>query len=416
MRIFNPALVENIRVALRSVRSQLLRTILTVAVIGFGIMALVAILTAVAALENKVVLEFQRLGSNTFTVYAKNSRNHGGFQGVQSKSYEPFSYFESTEFRDNFGFDAITSISAMGSFNAILKWESKKTNPNVIVRGADDYYLDLAGYDLSSGRNFSKTDINNGMPAAIIGADVVSKLFEEHEDPIDKIISIGDFKYTVVGVLASKGTSLGINSDNLAIIPISNLKKNFATPNTEYSINVMVNDPKQLDKAVTEASGLLRVVRGDRLGEDDSFEIQKSDAMAEDLNDMLGNVAIGAAVIGIITLIGAGIGLMNIMLVTVTERTREIGVRKSIGASSKRIREQFLIEAIVIGQLGGAVGIIFGVLIGNVVSVVLDAPFTIPWAWMLVGVVLCIITSLISGYYPARRAAGLDPIESLRHE
>jgi putative ABC transport system permease protein len=416
MRLIGPALIENIRVALRSVRSQILRTILTVAVIAFGIMALVAMLTATAALESKVIMEFQRLGSNTFTVFAKNTRNHGGMDGVQAKAYDPFSYFEASEFKDDFGFEATTSISAIGAFNTIIKWESEKTNPNVILRGVDDHYLDLAGYDLSHGRNFSKTDITNGTAVAIIGADVVTKLFDEFESPINKIITIANYKYTVVGVLASKGTSLGIASDNMAVIPISNLKKNFATKNTEYSINVMVDDPKQLDKAVTEASGLLRVVRGDRLGEEDSFEIEKSDAMAQELNDMLGKVSIGAAVIGVITLIGAGIGLMNIMLVSVTERTREIGVRKSIGATAKRIRQQFLIEAIVIGQLGGLVGILLGVIAGNSLSLFMETPFTIPWGWMLLGVVLCIVTSLISGYYPARKAARLDPIESLRHE
>jgi putative ABC transport system permease protein len=398
------------------VRTQLLRTILTVAVIAFGIMALVAMLTATSALESKVIMEFQRLGSNTFTVFAKNSRNHGGFQGVQAKNYAPFSYFEANEFKDNFELEATTSISAIGSFSAIIKFESKKTNPNVIVRGADDHYLDLAGYDLSQGRNFSITDMNKGAPVVIVGADVVTKLFEEHISPVDQIISIGDFKYTIIGVLASKGTSLGFASDNISIIPISNLKKTFATKSTEYSINVMVDDPTLLDKAITEASGLLRVVRGDRLGEGDSFKIEKSDAVAQDLNDMLGKVSIGAAVIGVITLIGAGIGLMNIMLVSVTERTGEIGVRKSMGASSKRIRQQFLIEAIVIGQLGGIVGILLGVIAGNSLSFFMDTPFTIPWGWMTLGVVLCIVTSIISGYYPARKAAQLDPIESLRHE
>lgn len=405
---------ENIKVSIRSIRSQLLRTILTVSIIAIGIMALVSMVTATESLKSNIQQEFSSLGTNTFTVKMKESR--GRRMGRVEKQGEPISYREARAFKENYGFDARVGISAFGSSVATLKRAAKKTNPNVQVLGIDENYLRISGYELESGRGFTPGDMSSSQNLVIIGKDIVDELFKEWEDPVDAEISIGSFPYRVVGVLASKGQTMGMSQDNQCFITLSNLKKQYATENTNYSISVQVNDARGMDDAISEAYGVFRVIRQDAAGSESSFDIQQSSAMIETMLEGMDVVTIAATVIGIITLFGAGIGLMNIMLVSVTERTREIGVRKAIGASAALIRMQFLVEAVIIGQIGGFFGILLGLFIGNMVSLFFETPFVIPWLWIIIGVTLCFLTSIISGYYPAKRAAALDPIESLRHE
>jgi putative ABC transport system permease protein len=209
---------------------------------------------------------------------------------------------------------------------------------------------------------------------------------------------------------------MGFNPDNLCLIPISNVRQEFSRSGMTFTINVMVQNPTQLDAAIGEATGLFRVIREVRAGQENSFEIEKSDNLAEMLFENLKYLRLAATIIGAITLIGAAIGLMNIMLVSVTERTREIGIRKAMGATSRTIRNQFLAEAIVIGQIGGIVGIVFGISIGNVLSALIGSGFIIPWAWIILGVVLCFAVAVVSGYIPATKAAKLNPVDSLRYE
>lgn len=336
--------------------------------------------------------------------------------GMVEKLSEEINYREAITFKKRFGNRGKVSLSAFGSSIASVKFEDEKTNPNVQVLGIDENYLGNSGYELAKGRNYTSGDLNSPQNLVILGQDVVDKLFKSWEDPIGQEISIGSFPYQVVGVLQSKGKVMGMSQDNQCFITLTNLKKQYGTENTNYRISVMVDDAESMDTAISEAYGIMRVVRGDGIGADNSFEIDQSSAMIETMLSGMDVVTYAASVIGIITLFGAGIGLMNIMLVSVTERTREIGVRKAIGASSGIIRLQFLIEAVVIGQIGGFFGILLGMGVGNLVAMALNTPFIIPWFWIIVGVTLCLITSVISGYYPAKRAAALDPIESLRYE
>ena len=413
MRLFSAAQRENIRIAWLAIGSQRLRAVITVSIIALGIMALVAMITATKALENKVNQEFSRLGSNTFTVRAGYME---GRQRTAERKNEAVSYEEATDFTSGFEYNAAVSITAVGIFNATLRYGEQKSNPNVRVIGCQASYLDLSGYTLEAGRNFSEGELEAGSNVAIIGADLVEKIFGDVASPVGKEIYIGSYRYEVIGALQSKGNTMGFSNDNQCLVPVMNVRKNFATKDTEYTLNVRVNDVRFLEDAMEEARGTMRSVRGNMPGDEDSFEMVKSDRIASDLNEMTGNITMGASVIGIITLLGAAIGLMNIMLVSVTERTREIGIRKAIGASSATIRSQFLIESIMIGQLGGVIGIVLGILVGNVVSLVVKTSFTVPWGWIGLGVTICFLVSVISGYYPARKAAKLDPIDALRFE
>lgn len=414
MAIINQSVRENIRIAWLSIGSQRLRTVITVSIIALGIMALVAMITATKALENKVNDEFSRLGSNTFTI--RRLTPWGVQEGEVAKLTDVISYNQAKSFKDNYRFDAIVSVTALGSFNSVVKYDSKKTNPNIHVFGCDLPYLDLSGFELASGRNFSINEIENGDNVVIIGSDVVTKLFGDNEEPVDKYVFIGNYRYRVIAALKPKGNTMGSNADTQCLIPLGNLKKNFATKDTEFVINVRVQDVNKLPDARLAAVGAMRSARGDKAGDSDTFIIQQSDQMANDVKELISSVTIGGSVIGFITLLGAAIGLMNIMLVSVTERTKEIGIRKAIGASSRTIRMQFLVESIVIGQIGGIIGIMLGILMGNVVSYFVETSFTIPWNWIFLGVTICFIVSVVSGYYPANKASKLDPIDALRYE
>jgi putative ABC transport system permease protein len=291
-----------------------------------------------------------------------------------------------------------------------------KTNPNVSVLGCDANYFELSSYVLSDGRNFSSFELKDGANAMVCGADIAKELFKGGVSPIGQTVDVSGRSYVIVGVLKEKGNTFGFAGDNQCLIPLTNVRKTFGDENSEYQISIAVKSAKQLESATEKAVEAMRVARADGPGEENTFEVSMSNGLVEQLMGLISGITLGGICIGIITLISAGIGLMNIMLVSVTERTREIGVRKSIGASSKIIRQQFLIEAVVIGQIGGVIGIVLGVLVGNVVSLVIGVGFTIPWLWLLLGATISFVVSVASGYYPAKKASNLDPIEALRYE
>ncbi len=407
---------ENARISLGSIKNHLVRTILTVMIIAFGIMALVGILTAIDAVEYFLTQNFTMMGSNTFNIRNRSLHVRIGSHRTHPKSYSIITYREAVDFKNRFNFPAVTSLSITGTGTATLKFKSLKTDPNIRVVGIDENYLSTAGLELAQGRNFQPVEAQNGDHLVILGNGIATKLFKKPLNPLGKVISIGAGKYKVVGVLKEKGSSVGFNGDRLCLLPLNNVRQYFSRPNMNFNISVMVTDPSQMDAAIGEATGAFRQIRKDRLGEEDSFSIIKSDNIANMLIGLTSKITIGATVIGLITLFGAAIGLMNIMLVSVTERTREIGIRKAIGARSRTIRNQFLFEAVVIAQIGGILGIIAGVIVGNAVSLITGSTFIIPWLWVFGGVLLTFIVALVSGIIPANKAARLDPIESLRYE
>jgi len=408
-------LQENLRVSTKSVRANMLRAILTMFIIAFGIMALVGILTAIDAIKKSITEEFARMGANTFTIESRSIHVQVGDQHYRRRNYEYITYRQAREFKESFNFPADVSVWTYASSIATVKYESEKTNPNIPIIGADEDYLITAGYEIERGRNFSASEVESNRNYVLIGTGLVTKLFDD-EDPLDKVIAIGSGKFKVIGVLAERGASMLGEGDLICILPYTTVRQYFSRPRMRYSINVMPYNPELLDIAIGEAEGLFRIVRGLDTVDESDFNITKSDSLANILIENLKFIAIAATIIGIITLFGAAVGLMNIMLVSVTERTREIGVRKAIGAKAKMIRQQFLFEAILIGQMGGLLGIVLGILIGNLVSMIIGTSFIIPWLWILMGVVLCFIVGVVSGYFPAEKASRLDPIVALRYE
>jgi len=285
------------------------------------------------------------------------------------------------------------------------------------LMAVDEPYLKVSGYEMQAGRGFSKHEIDEGASVAVLGMDVATRLFKKPTLAVNEIITVGYKKYMVVGVLSSKGTSKFMSSDNNIFIPLINGKRNWSlSSNSSYVITVAVKTYQLLEPAASESESMFRVVRKTPLDQENDFEIMRSDDLANQLISNLQYVTWACVFIAVVTLIGAAIGLMNIMLVSINERTREIGLSKAIGATNKIIRQQFLSEAIVICQLGGLLGVIFGILVGTMVSSFMGSTFFVPWQWILLGLAVCFAVGLIAGTYPARVAAKLNPINALRHD
>lgn len=414
--MFGTLLRENIRLALQTIGSNKLRTLLTISIIAFGIMALIGILTAIDSIKISLTNQFTMMGANTFTIESQSMNIQIGNQRYRKKNHSYISYRQAQEFKDIFSFPADVSIWTWASGMGIVKYEDRKTNPNIPVIGADENYLTTSGLEIAKGRVFNEDEVINFRNYAIIGSELKSILFKEFEDPLDKIITIGNGRYKIIGVLESKGSSMGLSSDRLCILPYTNVRQYFSRPNMNYSISVKASGSTMIESATSEAEGVFRIVRNLDPKDESDFNITASDNLVNLLLENLASINIAAIIIGIITLFGAAVGLMNIMLVSVTERTREIGIRKAMGAKNTTIKQQFLSEAIVIGQLGGIIGIIMGIIIGNLVSMLIKTPFIIPWIWIILGFSLCFIVGIISGYFPAVKAARQDPIVALRYE
>jgi putative ABC transport system permease protein len=407
---------ENIRIAFGSIRTQLLRTILTVMIIAIGITALVGILTVVAALENTLSSDFASMGANTFNInqYENTSRRRGG--GEREIINPIISYPEAVGFKNKYNYPLTeTSLSFTATSTAEVKYEALKTDPEINVLGVDEHFLTNSGLETDMGRNFTNFDISNNTYTCVVGSDFKKGILKD-VNPIGKTLSIRGAKFKVIGMLKEKGSTFGNSQDLRVLIPIQVARSLFTAPNINYTLSVMVGKKELLDQAIDNANSTMRRVRKLSPIKDNNFAIVRSDDLINRILSITKYLGLASWLIGIITILGSSIALMNIMIVSVTERTREIGVRKALGAKKTTIAFQFFIETLLIGQIGGLVGIIFGILIGFGLSTAMDFVFVIPWGAMIAAFIVSFIVALVSGLYPAIKSANLDPIEALRYE
>ena len=407
---------ENIRIALGSIRTQLLRTTLTVLIIAIGITALVGILTVVAALENTLSSDFASMGANTFNInqYESNSRRRGG--GEREIINPIISYPEAVAFKNKYNYPMTeTSLSFTATSTAEVRYEGLKTDPEISVLGVDDHFLNNSGLETSSGRNFTNFDISNNTYTCVVGSDFEKGILKD-VNPIGKTLSIRGAKFKVIGVLKEKGSTFGNSQDLRVMIPIQVARSLFTAPNINYSVSVMVGKKELLDQATDYAISSMRRIRKLSPVKENNFGIERSDDLINKIMSITQYLGMASWLIGIITILGSSIALMNIMIVSVTERTREIGVRKALGAKKTTIAFQFFIETLLIGQIGGFVGIVFGILIGFVISNLMDFAFVIPWGAIIAAFITSFIVAVVSGLYPSIKSANLDPIEALRYE
>ena len=410
-------LLNNVQESIKAIRENLLRTVLTALIIAIGITALVGILTAIDGIQASVNDSFASLGVNSFTIEERGGGGNRRQQGRSEKNYAPIDYQDVRLFTKRYNFPAQTSVRTRVTSSAEVKRGSKKTNPNMQVEGTDEHYIGIEGYRLRAGRNFSALELEKGTNVALVGADIVSNLFDDTEEPLNQSISLFGTSFKIIGVLEEVSAGPGDNVNRKILLPVVKGRQLATGDALEYTITVSVSNTANLELAMGEATSLMRAIRQDPIGGELSFEVKQKKSLSEELGEITGYLRIGGFAIGLITLLGASIALMNIMMVSVTERTREIGVRKALGATPQKIRQQFLIEAIVICQIGGVVGVLLGMGIGNVVARYMDAgQFIVPWVWIMAALVICVAVGLFSGYYPAYRASKLDPIESLRFE
>jgi putative ABC transport system permease protein len=407
---------ETLVQSLRNIRANLLRASLTVMIIALGIMALVGILTSLDSLINALSTNFSGLGANAFSIEPKNSNLRGQRRGRMDQISDVISFRQALAFRDQFETQGKTSVSLMCTSLATVAAGEKKTNPNITLLGVDAGYFDVQAFKYAAGRPFTTADAQ-GAGVVVLGGELARILFkDEPASAVGQKVHISNLRFVVVGVLEKKGAGATGATDRVAMIPLAQANALYDTPDKNYDITVALNDPLLMGDEIERAQILMRRIRKLRIFDENDFSATSSSGLLSLIKENTVMIRSATVAIGLITLLGAAIGLMNIMLVSVTERTREIGIVKSLGASSRVIRRLFLTEAVLICQIGGIVGVVLGVLVGNVLSVFLESPFLMPWNWILLGLVLCFVVGVVAGYYPANRAAGLDPIESLRYE
>ncbi|HRE06775.1 MAG TPA: ABC transporter permease [Opitutaceae bacterium] len=406
-------LSEILKLALAALSANKLRSGLTMLGIAVGVFSVIGVMTVISGLRANIELGLNVLGANSFQ-FTKYPAINFSDPRQRFSNRRDIDFSMATRFKTMMGDEASVSLQIRRGFR-VVTYHDRRTNPNVSLGGTDEAFLSSRNFEVAAGRNIDPSDVEFGRSVVILGGDIVDRLFI-NEEALGKLVRIDGQNYTVVGVLARKGSAFGQSQDNVAIIPITQFLDTYGRSGRSLSINVQARSQAELAEIQDRATGMMRLVRGLDPEDGNDFEVFSNESLIEAFNNIAGVVAVGAFVISAIALLASGVGVMNIMLVSVTERTKEIGIRKSIGAKKKNILIQFLIEAVTLSLAGGLAGVLFGIVGGNGVALMLNSALVFPWGWALAGVVVCSGIGITFGLYPAWKAANLDPIEALRYE
>ncbi|MBP1646900.1 MAG: ABC-type antimicrobial peptide transport system permease component [Bacteroidetes bacterium] len=409
-------LKESLLMALSAIRASKLRSILTLLGVVVGVFSIISVMTAVGVLRNSIEEGIMQLGANTFQI----QKFRGDFDSSpedrrRMRNRKDITYEQALAVRDRATLALAVGIESW-EFGRTVFWKGQKTNPSVSVAGENLEGLLTNDWTVANGRGLSQQDLDMARPVAILGIAVAEKLFPPNINPVGETIRVDGSLYQVIGVFEKKGGSLGGNQDNFIVIPIFTYFQKYGKAEKSMHIMVKALNKEVVEDAIEQSRAILRAVRKVAPGEPDDFAYFSNDSVVKQFNDFTLYLRVGVLLVSSISLLAAGVGIMNIMLVSVTERTREIGIRKSVGAQKRDILYQFMIEAVILCEIGGIIGIVFGVLGGNMVGVLLEVPAIIPWDWVAIGIGVCSVVGLIFGVYPAWKAANLDPIEALRFE
>ena len=403
---------EIFRLAFSSLSANKLRSSLTVLGIAVGVFSVIGVMTFINGMRSSIESGLNVLGANSFQINKFPAISFSDWSRFRNR--RDVTYAVANRFKDIMGDSAKVNLQ-IGRGGQTVIFRDRRTNANVRLLGTDENYITAFNFDVAAGRNLGADDVEYGRPVCLIGADVIQKIFPD-EESIGKLIRINGQNYTVVGVLAPKGSSFGGSPDNVVITPISRFLAVYGRAYRSISMNVQAPSQAELANVQEKAIGAMRLVRGLHPEDLNDFEVFSNESLIEMFNKILDIVAAGALVISSIALLASGVGVMNIMLVSVTERTKEIGIRKSIGAKKKSILLQFLSEAVALSLIGGVTGVAVGVGGGNTVAYFMNTAITFPWLWAGIGLSVCGGIGVIFGLYPAWKAASLDPIEALRYE
>jgi putative ABC transport system permease protein len=406
-------LSEILRLALSSLSANKLRSGLTMLGIAVGVFSVIGVMTVITGLRQNIESGLNVLGANSFQISKFPAINFSN-PWLRFRNRRDISFAQASRFKELMQDTAEVSLMLRRGGRRVL-YLDRRTNPNVRLIGADENFMTARNFEIAAGRNLQADDVELGRPVVILGSDISGKLFV-NEDPLGRSVRIDGQSYTVVGVMATKGTSFGENQDNYAITTITKYLEIYTHSWRSLSINVQASNQETLAETQDTAIGMMRLVRGLAPEHPNDFEVFSNESLIEAFNSIAGVVAIGAFVVSAIALLASGVGVMNIMLVSVTERTKEIGIRKSIGAKKRNILTQFLIEAVVLSLVGGVAGVVIGVVGGNIGARFLNATAVFPWGWATAGLLVCSAIGVGFGFYPAWKAAALDPIEALRYE
>jgi putative ABC transport system permease protein len=406
--------VELVTMAWRSLGANKLRSALTTSGITIGVFSVISVMTTISALQASIETGLSFLGSNIFQF----SKYPVGFSTMgedRFKNRRNLDYATYLEFARLMGTEAELVCPKTWDNGVQAVYANRKTNPNLELCGTNEGFLAANNFQIAEGRNVSREDVEFARGVCVVGEQIVERLFPQG-GAVGAAVRINGRRYEIIGLFGSKGGAFGGNEDNIVIVPITRFFEDFGTKNRTINLAVEARNQLLYERTMGIGIGALRRARGLRPEDPNDFEVYGNDSLAAAVRDIASTVRVGAFVISTIALVAAGVGIMNIMLVSVTERTREIGVRKSLGARQRDIRWQFLLEALFLSLLGAFSGIFLGVVVGNALAAWLRAAMIFPWGWALAGVLVCAAIGVIFGYYPAQKAAALDPVEALRYE